>query len=364
MRHNGMKRHPRHHIDPMTNIPRCFCRDQMVIDRLTVTAYIISINTVQVQDEHMNPLLTFCVFSFNRGEYLKNCIRSIERCAPESKIIIFDDDSDDPETIAVLREIKRRYTVVQTGHSNTTHHLGGLYSNMQKALAFSRDEKLICFLQDDTQIVRTVSAKDIETINNIFERDPKLGFLHPCFIRGINLERRVTFSYDESLGIYFRDPTTRSVGRFFSALLITRPARLMAAGWRFGPSEPANNHLAEKLFSPMGYLFAPFAMWLPEVPAYRGKKKTFALRRAEKIRHCGFYPFNILSENEVEGLMSRDASVLPVAEAFLSCRGSEPAKPWTYNPLTRLKGLKMLNELEVGLRRMRIKLSGQLKRQG
>lgn len=292
-----------------------------------------------------------CIFSFNRGHYLQNCIRSVERCMPESKIVVFDDNSDDPDTQQALREIKKTHTVIQPGH-NSGHHLGGLYANMQSALDYCREEELICFLQDDTQMVRPVTGEDIENIHSLFDRNPQLGFLHPCFIKAINLAKGATYCYDESLNLYFRNPTQRSSGRYFSALLIARPASLLKVQWRFAPSEPANNRLAENHFIPMGYLFAPFAMWLPEVPAYRGKKKTFALRLAEKKRRCGCYPFRILDPEAVDKLKSRDPSILPVAETFLSCDGTELPEPWAYSPFAGAPLIKMLNKLEVRLRRL------------
>lgn len=213
-----------------------------------------------------------CIFSYNRGNYLKNCIASVESCAPESRIVIFDDDSDDSETLEYLREIGNKYTIIQPGHSSS-HHLGGLYGNMQSALDYCKEENLLCFLQDDTQLVRAVTAEDIKVLIGAFDQNPQLGFLHPCFIKAVNLKQGASYSYDPSLNLYFRDLTKRSAGRYFSALLITKPARLRASGWRFAASEPANSQLAQKHFLPMGYLFAPFAMWLPEVPAYRGKRK-------------------------------------------------------------------------------------------
>ncbi len=295
--------------------------------------------------------LCICIFSFNRGNYLKNCIASIESCSPESKIVVFDDDSDDAETVEILKDMGEKYNVIRPGH-RSYHRLGGLYGNMQSALEYCRNEALLCFLQDDTQLVRPVSAEDIEGMNAAFDRNLQLGFLHPCFIKAVNLKQGASYNYNPSLNLYFRDSIKRSAGCYFSALLVTRPARLLDAGWRFGASEPDNNRLAKKHFIPMGYLFAPFAMWLPEVPAYRGKKKTFALKLAEKKRRCGYYPYRMMDSEKLHMLKSRSASVLPVAEDFLSCRGKEPIKPWVYNPLTGLKWLKMLNQLEVSLRRL------------
>lgn len=300
--------------------------------------------------------MIFCVFSFNRGEFLQNCIDSIEHCAPQSSIIVFDDNSVDPKTIQILHSIRSRHKVIQHDH-RSRHHLGGLYGNMQSALDYCKDEELVCFLQDDTQLIRPITDNDITVINQTFEQLPKLGFIHPCFIRGINKFRGAHYEYSRESNLYFRGQTNRSAGRFFSALLIMKPTRLLAAGWNFRYSEPENNRQAQALFQPMGYLFSPFAMWLPEVPAYRGKKKTIGLKLAERKRKCGFYPFKLMSTGQVENLSKRESSVLPYAEDFLQCVNHTPAKPWAYNPLTGSGWLKNLNQLEVSLRRL---FSGQI----
>lgn len=297
--------------------------------------------------------MIFCVFSFNRAIYLENCVSSIETCAPDCPVIIFDDNSDDPDTAAILERYRKKHRVIQPDHdTNGRHHLGGLYGNMQRAFEECKQAELVCFLQDDTQIVRPIGDKDIDDIESIFEQAPDLAFLNPCFIRGINLTKGAKYRYDARLEVYLREQSKRSSGTYFSALLIMKPARLHSANWTFSESEPANNQAAAQKFMPMGYLFAPFAMWLPEVPAYRGKRKTLGLKLAEKKRNCGFYPFKIITSAEMNALKKRNPDILPIAEQFLQCTGEEPPKPWAYNPLTNTGWLKKLNQFEVTIRRM------------
>ena len=295
--------------------------------------------------------MIFCIFSFNRGRFLANCVDSIERCVPSSDIIIFDDDSDDPETIAELNRLSAKYQVQGSGKSSN-NRLGGLYGNMQRALEVCRGEQLVCFLQDDTQVVRAVDDDQIDAINGIFDSDERLGFLSPCFVRGRSVEKGASFQYDQASQLFFRNEDKRSAGRYFSALLMMRPERLIRYGWRFEASEPANEVRARELFLPMGYLKAPFAMWLPEVPAYRGKKKTLGLKLAEKKRNCGFYPFRIMSEAESLALAQRSPDGVAIAEDYLECTPETPPKPWAYNPLTDTGWRKLLSQLEVSLRKV------------
>lgn len=297
--------------------------------------------------------MNFCIFSFNRGQFLENCIRSIESCAPGHPITIFDDNSNDPDTVQVLEQYSKKYDVIRPKQSEKSrHHLGGLYGNMQLAFDKFRHADLVCYLQDDTQMVRPLDGDDLAKIEEAFASEPSLAFISPCFIRGINFTKNAKYSYNPRLGLYFKDSTPRSSGAYFSALLIMKPQRLISADWAFARSEPENNKVAATAFTLMGYLHAPFAMWLPEVPAYRGKKKTIGLKLAEKKRNCGYYPFALMTEQEATSLKHRDTHKLPVAEDFLHCEGFEPPKPWAYNPLANTGWLKPLNQLEVSIRRL------------
>lgn len=301
--------------------------------------------------------MLFCIFSFNRGQFLQNCVQSIERAAPHARIAVFDDNSYDELTRDVLQDISRRHAVLQPGNTST-HKLGGLYGNMQSALEHARDEKLVCFIQDDMQVVRQISEQDVQDISNIFDADPAIAFIQPCFLKGCNRKRDAgTLQYDAGKKAYFRKDTSQSAGRHFSAVLITRPSRLLEKNWVFARSEPENDLQARQLFGKMGHLYAPIAMWLPEVPAYRGKKKTFALRWAEKKRGVGFFPFDMLSDSQLAALMSRPADVLPVAEDFLRCANDGLPKPWMYYPLQGSKWLKKLNILELAISKFVAKVS-------
>lgn len=303
--------------------------------------------------------MLFCIFSFNRGRFLENCVASIEQCAPGARIAVFDDNSYDEYTRDVLKQISGKHTVIQPGHQSQ-RRLGGLYGNMQSALDYAANEDLVCYLQDDTQMVRPLTEQDVSAINALFDGDDRIGFISPCFLRGRNRQRDVSsMAFDPARQIYFRQGTKQSAGQNFSALLIMRPKRLQAKGWSFGRSEPENDRQAAALFGPMAYLKAPFAMWLPEVPTYRGKRKTLALKIAEQQRRSGYFPFRILNEAEVSVLRDRSPDILPIAEDFLSCRNGDPKKPWAYHPMQDDRWLQKLSSVELALRRwFRIGKSG------
>ncbi|MGO3296419.1 glycosyltransferase family 2 protein [Marinobacter sp.] len=302
----------------------------------------------------MSVSITFCIFSFNRGGFLKNCIDSIESAVDQPEIVVFDDDSDDPQTLEYLSDIVSRHQIVRPEKKGSIKH-GGLYHNMQNALVKLKDRDLLCFLQDDTQLVRPLLSGEVAAFNDLLEKSPDTAFIHPCFIRGVDQLKRPLIPEPGPDGtVFLRKNMGQSAGVHYSDLVMFKPARLLRAGWEFKQSEPGNDAQAADAFGAMLYLWAPYAMWLPEVPAYRGKSKTLGLKLAEKRKNCGFYPFQMWSEAQAMTFLAEGSSrdrEPPIAENYLECVGGTPSKPWTYNPLTGYSLLKHLNNIEVALRR-------------
>lgn len=295
--------------------------------------------------------VTFCIFSFNRGRFLRNCVDSIRACVPGASVAIFDDDSDDLETLEYLEEAQSHCRIIKPREVGRIKH-GGLYLNMQLALEKFSDQSLVCFLQDDTQVVRPVTRDELSQWYRVMEDNSEIGFIHPCFIRGMDFQKRPVVALEgPSMRTYFRKDMGQSAGVHYSDLLVAMPTRLLGKDWHFFQSEPENDRQAKQLFGPMVYLQDPFAMWLPEVPAYRGKRKTMALKWAERKKQVGFYPFDIWSRTQTCRFLERSVSGVPVAEDLLICLPQTPPKPWTYNPLSGIRFLKYLNTLEMALRK-------------
>lgn len=306
--------------------------------------------------------ITFCIFSYNRGEFLRNCVDSVKKCMPRADIIIFDDDSTDAETRKYLAQASAFCRVVGPEKEGIIKH-GGLYHNMNTALRLCADKPLVCFLQDDTQVVRPVSDEELARMAGLFSAHESLGFIHPCFIRGVVLRKqRVVALEGPAPSFFYRQETGQSAGIHYSDLVVFNPGRLLAADWEFRQSEPDNDRQAKELFGMMAFIWLPFAMWLPEVPAYRGKQKTMGLKLAERKKRVGFYPFRIWSPEEVSIARVRAGNSVPIAEEWLECKPHSPPKPWTYNPLTGLRFYKQLNNVEVIIRRLMGRLSRQKRR--
>ena len=306
--------------------------------------------------------LHFAVFSFNRAEFLVNCLRSLEQCATHIPVTVFDDNSTDLATLAVLADIRHRASesallrlaqpsVRSAGLASGQSKHGGLYNNMQLALDSLPDDTLMCTLQDDMQLVRPLTDADVAVIQTYFDVAPGRAFLHQAFIKASEL-RRSRVDYDAADDIYTLQRDKRSAGCFYSDICIAHVGRLRAARWKFMPRESMNEKQAREKFATMAYLANPFVAWLPAAPAWRGKQRTLALRLGEKRQRCGFYPFVSMSDEESLAFCARERTVLPVAEQCLRLDSSVALKqPWVYHPLQGSRWLKWLNSAELKLRR-------------
>lgn len=295
--------------------------------------------------------LVFWIFSYNRAEFLKNCVTSIEQCAPGCAIHIFDDHSSDAQTRALLASLAEKYPVhVPPAPDSGGNKHGGLYANMQAAYELCAPGDLACFLQDDTQLVRLITAQEVGRLETYcLTQGP--GFIQAAFMRGCNRKKdQPRTRFEAAQQVYFVDRLASSAGAWYSDICLFQVQQLRDAQWCFVPREGANEQAARANLRQMAYWRDPFVAWLPYVPAFRGKQQTWALRWAHKKRRCGFYPLRVMSAAATRNFLARDPDRLPYAEDFLQADAALP-EPWIYYPLQGKSWLKQLNSLEIKIRR-------------
>jgi len=296
------------------------------------------------------PSLHLHVFSYGRGRFLEHCVASIERCAPWARVTVVDDRSDDAETVAALERIATRHEVrVRPPDADGASKYGGLYPNMQAAYEAADEDEVVCFLQDDMQLVRGFEPDEAAKIGRLAIDGPR--FVHPCFLKGVRRHRhRGRIHFDETLGAYLMSHPTRGP-RAFSAVCALHVGSMREAGWSFVVRESRNEANARRMLAPLAFLRDPFTHWLPNPPAFRWRHRSLAIRIAERRRDCDFHPLEEMDEAERSALLERDAAVLPYAEDFLRPVGRPVAAPWIYHPLQGSRLLTRLNRLETTLRR-------------
>ncbi len=296
--------------------------------------------------------LRFCIFSYNRGQFLENCVHSIEQCAPGQPITVYDDDSDDPATRQALAAIKQRHRLVTPPQAPGFGKHGGLYANMQRALDDQPAGAIICFIQDDMQLVRRLDDAELAAIRAHFDAARPAPLLHPAFFKGANRAADLADArFDAAAGGYFCDRHGRSVGAHYSDILIASADQLREIDWRFGRRESDHEQLARARLPQMLHLLNPFVAWLPAVPAWRGRTRTLGLGLAQRLNRCGFHPLGILTETQRARLVQRDPAILPVAEDFLAAAKDPLPAPWQYHPLQGRRLLKLMDSVERRLRR-------------
>ncbi|MDZ7617789.1 MAG: glycosyltransferase family A protein [Patescibacteria group bacterium] len=291
-----------------------------------------------------------CIFSYNRGPFLENCAQSVLRMTPDWPMKIYDDGSDDPETLEVLR----RYEGTVFGRRTADGRYGGLHVNMQRALDEAQSD-VVLFTQDDHQIVRPIDQADLDYISDYFTRFPDAAFLDPAFLRGhrqrsIRQQIRIVPGFPGYCHEISERWKRRSVTMYYTDVVVAHVGRLRAVNWAFLTGETANADLVRQFFPRMTQMAHPFSMNVPEVPVYRGKKKTMGVRLAERIAGMGVKAYRPMTAEEVARMRARDLSVYPFAEDFLTTE-IPVRRPFVFNSMNIRWYTRALHKLELRLRR-------------
>lgn len=98
----------------------------------------------------------FCVFSYNRGDFLQNLLDSVQQYYPEADIAVFDDGSNEAKAVSILKELKAAgQHVYITDKSAPDCKHGGLYHMMNEAIGYAKTNNYdyAYFIQDDMQFL-------------------------------------------------------------------------------------------------------------------------------------------------------------------------------------------------------------------
>lgn len=299
------------------------------------------------------PSLHIAIFSYNRGDYLKNCIDSLQRNMPGYSWAVYDDGSDEPDTVSYLKTL-----------GDSVHHMksasddrhGGYYNNMQAALAGCTSDYLL-MLQDDLQVVRPFAQKELLGVDQIFKNSLDIGFLSPVFLKGSKRDYfQKRYQPDPRLRCYrwLADPLeVGKVPRKYADVSLLHVARLREKGWQFAASEEENGALADSFFGDMVQAAEPWIFYIPEEPAYRGRVLTFGAKLAAKMSGNQVKAFVDMSQQASEAFAHRALSIYPFAEDFVDTVDPSVRKPYKFN-VYRTRWLPLvLNKLELWWRQFR-----------
>ena len=298
-------------------------------------------------------LLTVAIMSYNRPDYLRNCVDSVHRHLPGARILVMDDASDDPVQQAELRraENERGARVVIGGAGSDWH--GGLYGNMQRALELC-ETPLLLYLQDDSQIVRDVSGAEIAALGDHL-RQTGGAFLYPFFLKA---KKKRPWARR-----FVPDPVHRLMQPLrgadgvahltYADIALAHVPVLRAAEWRFQRSEPRNEQNAAALFPQgMAILADPWGFYCPEVPVFRHRARTRSwVHRWATPGTSGANRLRALDGAAVARLRARAPLDLPIAEDWLTAEDPRIKRPFVFDEMKRNKLIWLAFTLEQRLRR-------------
>lgn len=286
--------------------------------------------------------LTVAIFSYNRGTYLENCVASVRRNLPDVAIRVYDDNSSDPPTLAVLARLQ--LPVLQPGQHSGARH-GGLYVNMAAALS-DASTPLILFLQEDMQVVRPVGAADLDRIEAVFAENDRRAFVCPNFMKATSLGRyQARMVPNESLRAYLGRPDDPKRIAYLD-VTVGHVGRLRDADWAFGPTEGAGSSRARAMFADVPYLGDPFTFYCPEVPIYRNRLQSLSSRIAARLTGTDVKAYHDLDGTETARLLARPLTDWPVAEDWLRPLNPRVRRPFVYKDVKVRWWLNLLNKAE------------------
>lgn len=298
--------------------------------------------------------LEVAIFSYNRPDCLKNCLKSVRANLPQARIRVFDDNSDDPELLAYFATLPEGMLVLPSYESGESRH-GGLYPNMQHALD-TAERRYLIMLQDDTQVVREIDQVDLNAIERAFNDDPNRAFLSITFLRGARIRRyRRDMILHRDVELYDTPHTPGSPEyekrtAYFDISLWN--VERLKGNWTVLDSEGANVEQARERFSSMPHVAHPFAFHVPEVPFYRHRHRTLAARLTHWIVGDPPKRFIQMNPQEVEAMRARDLDHWPIAEDFLTPADPNARRPFVYKDVKRHWWLSLLSKVELKLRKL------------
>jgi len=269
------------------------------------------------------------VFSYNRGIFLDNCLKSIQKCAFDYDATVVDDHSSDNYTLEVLKKWEKIYSVITPAEEVSDYKIGGLYGNMNYAMndAQKKKYKYALFIQDDMQLVRNILQKDIKMIEKYFNENKKCVQYYPCFFKSYTKKNKNNRSLNNSKIVYFKKIELQYSG--FSAIGVFQVKRFKKLFDKFEKRERTMDNKARKKGIQKGEAVYPFMSYLPHPVSYRNKRKSFVHLLTEKISGAGFYPIDYMDEESIKILFYRDPNLIPYAEDYLNAPGIKSI-PWSF----------------------------------
>jgi len=250
--------------------------------------------------------LDIFVFSYNRGQFLDNCLKTIEASnAKGFSVIVIDDNSDEPKTLSVLEEAKSRYNIelFRNTSEDKEFKTGGLCGSMNLAMRIAQERKMAfaLFIQDDMQFLRQIKEKDLENFKSYFSSNPASMQLSLCFFPLRDHSQRGREMVLDVSGVAWTRLNEYEAGKsYFSDVGLFHVERFFEFLGHFEPGEEINSRRCSSAGLYRGLYRAPMMHWLPFPTSFRGGKRSFSHGLVESICGAGFHPYIFFEPDDQE----------------------------------------------------------------
>lgn len=275
--------------------------------------------------------------SYNRGKYLLNCVRSIQRNFQFNyELIVFDDGSNDPETVWILDKLMQEINVFRISADNKSKKHKGLYANMNHSLQRAMDKgfELLAIFQDDTQVIRLVTERELRRLNDILDL-PAIGSIVPLFFKkNHQKDYKNLLAYNQEYEFYYARSNSQMYLNGIADMGFFSVRKLAACGWEFENHETLNIKKGLEAGFKRVVLKNPFLAYLPWPETHRHRITNFndwVTGLTDIWFRAGFHPFKDLSDEGRRKLFERPHEVIPFAEDYLELvEAVNLTQPWNY----------------------------------
>ncbi len=275
--------------------------------------------------------------SYNRGKYLLNCIESVKRNFDfDYELIVFDDGSQDPETLRILQQLAHEVRVFRaTGEMKSKKHKG-LYANMNRALQYAIDNgfEILAIIQDDLQIIRKVNRQELQTMFRILNLSSMVVVVPLFFKKNHQKDYANLLAYNADFEFYYAKSNELMYLNGIADIGFFSVKKLTDCSWQFDSNETRNIKKGMQLGFKRAVLKNPFMAYLPWPETHRYRISNFndwITSLTDIWFKAGFHPFKNISETSLQRLFSRSHEIIPFAEDYLELADNvKLKKPWNY----------------------------------
>ena len=262
-------------------------------------------------------MLGVFILSYNRGEFLENCYKSVRRHIKDCIITVYDDNSDDLYTKKVLKNISSDGTRVIYSSFDKSYNeskVGGLNYNLNDILSNLAQNIYTLIIEDDIQILRNVQKIDLENIHFYFQHYPKSICLYVCFLKNnegpierYKIDNTYYFPVDnESNKQNFSYPGIWNVSLFRNSRIV------------LNNDMDVNRQNFKNQFEEMGKYLYPFMMYLPYPKSIKFGHRSLIRAIVEKLDNYGFYPYIETNLRGMDNFLNRNVDELPLMKNYIS----------------------------------------------